>query len=564
MDTVNKKSHKFNMIILAIIIAYIFIVLVIGFTTYDKKLEKFSLSLNTIDKVELVNDDNATIPISLPSKIKGGKKFELILDISQYQDIESCSISTFASFSGLKVYADENLIYQKEVAENDFLGSGGYYLVFFDLPQKLKSPYIRFVYEPVVASDDYTYLPIISIGNKTEIILAKLLGRMDLISLSLLLVLNFVNIVMLLLLRKSFFKDRNYGAVHLSMLALLVAIYFMTQSWFFKYLMLPLNKLVYFVEYTSLAAMPIPLLVFFKYQLNPKINKFYDYLISLSFLNLIIHTLVAFSKVKELASILPFSHTLIFLTLILIAINFIISDKDEYPKKRKFMLPFVVVVPAAVFPIISYIINNEIIFGSTATIISISFVLLELIEIYIKFTEAQNAKIEKEIYQRLAHIDTLTNLNNRTAYNEFVLRFYSSDDSSSGYFVSIDLNGLKGINDKYGHINGDAFIVNFSNLLKKEEVKNDNIQAYRIGGDEFFVFIKNDEKFEIDAWIQKLKYDFSKTDDFGDDIAPSFACGYFYVDKDSKIDLEKAFNEADKNMYNEKRKRKKEALGDLV
>ncbi len=560
MNKINKETHKLNKIIFGILIIYVVIAFIIGFVTYDKNLAKFSLSSNTINTVSFVNKDNSTSFINLPAKIKGSDSFEFTLDISNYQNIDNCSISTFASFSNLRVYADDKLIYQKQTSTDDFLGSGGYYLVFFELPAKIKSPHIKFVYDPLVKSSDYTYLPLIRIGNKTRIILSELLGKIDLIVLLLLLALNFINIVMVLLLRKSFFKDHNYGAVHLSILALIVAIYFMTQSWFFKYLMLPVHKAMYFVEYTSLAAMPIPLLVFFKYQLNNKLNKIYDYLIFLSCANLIIHTIVAFSKIVELSYILPLSHTLIFLTLILIAANFIISDKDEYPKKRRFMLPFAVLVPAATIPIISYIINNEIIYSSTGTIISISFILLELIEVYIKFTEAQNDRIEKEIYHRLAHVDTLTNLNNRASYNNFISNFYSSEDISSGYFVSIDLNGLKRINDKHGHINGDTFIVNFANLLKEEESKINNLQAYRIGGDEFFIFISDNDEFEIDTWIQALKESFAKTDDFGENTPPSFACGYFYIDKDSHIDFEKAYNEADKRMYEDKKQYKLSSL----
>jgi len=49
----------------------------------------------------------------------------------------------------------------------------------------------------------------------------------------------------------------------------------------------------------------------------------------------------------------------------------------------------------------------------------------------------------------------------------------------------IDLNGLKEINDNYGHLNGDFFIITVVDVIKRA-VRQTDIFA-RMGGDEFLI-----------------------------------------------------------------------------
>ncbi|QLY39663.1 GGDEF domain-containing protein [Hujiaoplasma nucleasis] len=83
----------------------------------------------------------------------------------------------------------------------------------------------------------------------------------------------------------------------------------------------------------------------------------------------------------------------------------------------------------------------------------------------------------------LVYYDPLTKLNNRLAlFNDFD----KLDLTSKEFFLYyLDLNQLKTINDKYGHIKGDAYLIEFSKALEKT-VK-DKGQVYRISGDEFIV-----------------------------------------------------------------------------
>lgn len=92
-----------------------------------------------------------------------------------------------------------------------------------------------------------------------------------------------------------------------------------------------------------------------------------------------------------------------------------------------------------------------------------------------------------------AYVDGLTGLGNRTSYEEQVNQIEDAIKAGNAEFgVAIfDLNGLKGINDTFGHEQGDRAIVKVAGVLKRTfgEAK-----LYRIGGDEFIVLTEGKEK----------------------------------------------------------------------
>lgn len=91
---------------------------------------------------------------------------------------------------------------------------------------------------------------------------------------------------------------------------------------------------------------------------------------------------------------------------------------------------------------------------------------------------------EKE--SRLARIDPLTGALNRYAFFEIIER----DDCSEGWsaIVYADLDGLKKINDEFGHAQGDICLKVFSEKVRSV-IRKDDIFA-RMGGDEFVIFMK--------------------------------------------------------------------------
>ena len=139
-------------------------------------------------------------------------------------------------------------------------------------------------------------------------------------------------------------------------------------------------------------------------------------------------------------------------------------------------------------------------------------------------------------------IDNMTGLYNKNAYIQTVDKEIKVDARIG--VVYFDLNGLKSINDKYGHEKGDELIIKFSKSIKK--IIDEDISGYRIGGDEFVILVDNasDERMKaiIEEWKSALNYINTSVD--GHKCEAAF--GYSYgIGKEIVALIE----EADKNMY---------------
>jgi diguanylate cyclase (GGDEF)-like protein len=102
--------------------------------------------------------------------------------------------------------------------------------------------------------------------------------------------------------------------------------------------------------------------------------------------------------------------------------------------------------------------------------------------------------------QRISHLeeladqDTLTPVVNRRAFVRELTRVVSYGErySTPSSLLYIDLNGLKQINDTYGHPAGDAALMKLATILT-EQVRGSDVVG-RLGGDEFGVLLVNAEE----------------------------------------------------------------------
>ncbi|MGM9971225.1 MAG: diguanylate cyclase domain-containing protein [Anaeroplasmataceae bacterium] len=118
---------------------------------------------------------------------------------------------------------------------------------------------------------------------------------------------------------------------------------------------------------------------------------------------------------------------------------------------------------------------------------------------YIEDKRAHNTIIEKK---RAAITDEMTGLLNRSAYEQDINDFIDMDLSDYA-IIQFDINGLKSVNDTYGHKAGDELIIGtahyISNVLRKFG------KCYRIGGDEFISIVKCSKEV-LDEHIKTLDY----------------------------------------------------------
>lgn len=142
------------------------------------------------------------------------------------------------------------------------------------------------------------------------------------------------------------------------------------------------------------------------------------------------------------------------------------------------------------------------------------------------------------LYSERAKYDPLTGLFNRAMYYSDLPKF---ENSITGV-IQIDMNGLKYINDTFGHIEGDLSLEICASIFLRVSTR--KMYVYRLGGDEFLILAINEEESKIIYTISKIRTELAKT-------KYSCALGYSYR-SDKDIPFETLLKDAERKMYEDK------------
>jgi len=152
---------------------------------------------------------------------------------------------------------------------------------------------------------------------------------------------------------------------------------------------------------------------------------------------------------------------------------------------------------------------------------------------------------------RLSKFDPLTNLYNRRYLHHRLEKL--TKESNQFTLVSIDINNLKRVNDKFGHDLGDELLMAFVSGINKSLDQNDLFSRY--GGDEFIIVYYNKSKLEIQNMFNKQILPFLKHEIVHEDmkdVRVSFSYGMTSYPEDA-MNYEKLMVKADQLMYSNKR-----------
>ncbi|MDR1903098.1 MAG: GGDEF domain-containing protein [Treponema sp.] len=169
--------------------------------------------------------------------------------------------------------------------------------------------------------------------------------------------------------------------------------------------------------------------------------------------------------------------------------------------------------------------------------------------------------ISRPFHQKIAYIDVLTGLNNRTAFE--LDRKRIEVDLKNNVPISMimfDLNNLKEVNDTLGHVKGDMYLTKAAQLIHNNFASTGT--CYRIGGDEFCVIsVGYDPKKLENILNHSFKKDMEQNRSFIKIDQKEYfaiAAGIAVYDENEHRDLYEVFIQADENMYTKKRQMKKE------
>jgi two-component system cell cycle response regulator len=169
--------------------------------------------------------------------------------------------------------------------------------------------------------------------------------------------------------------------------------------------------------------------------------------------------------------------------------------------------------------------------------------------------EIEERKTIEEKLTYFATMDVLTDVYNRRSgllllENQLKLRKRKKNDFCVCF---IDVNGLKQVNDAYGHQEGDDLILTICNLIKQNIRQSDVL--FRIGGDEFSILFPDCLEDNATIIMEKILSDLKEISDKMNKPYPfSFSYGIVEVNEECEKSSGEIIEIADHKMYEQKRK----------
>lgn len=153
---------------------------------------------------------------------------------------------------------------------------------------------------------------------------------------------------------------------------------------------------------------------------------------------------------------------------------------------------------------------------------------------------------ERQLLERSAHIDPLTNLGNRGGLDRHADQLWRKGDPFTCAYIDID--HLKHCNDIFGHAEGNRYILRICRALS-ETMEHDEL-LFRIGGDEFVLISPTTSETELEQRLEQTRAELIEaTSDGKAPMIASFSFGCSRVDPLAGDTRRQMTMDADRKMY---------------
>lgn len=324
-------------------------------------------------------------------------------------------------------------------------------------------------------------------------------------------------------------------------------------------------QVVNVIEFFSVYLPGIPTALFFANVLeNPRWRKIY---IGLAVFNIIVDVIIVVIHLMGIANYIvwiPVMHVILLTIIAFVVYTLVVSyrKKENEIKILVYGMSFMVIV--SLFELIRFNLYkyvNEIV-SERFSLMPIGALIFAGSMVYsycMRILKRYQDKAEQEIIEKMAYTDMLTNTYNRNKCEKIWEDMERKHIPA--YIVCLDLNGLKQINDTYGHSRGDDLIVNFSKILHETFDKYD-CAIGRMGGDEFVIVMYDTKEQDIVSVLEELSKNIHTWNGKQNGDLLSVAYGYAYYDGDKASGVQAVYSQADQEMYELKRKMKRQ-MGDM-
>ena len=318
------------------------------------------------------------------------------------------------------------------------------------------------------------------------------------------------------------------------------------------------------LEYLSMYFLPVPALFLsrhFRQSASPRARKFALFMTVLCGAFFLFAMFLQLSGIADVTEVVGIFHVILVPAVLTLLFAGGAKWRRMKPAEKMFQTGMILIIGMVVMEfVVYYFINmvyslsnrlNNVVIPLAMMTLTVAMLLGFLLEIY----DMRLKDTERERLKKLAFRDQMTDLMNRGMCEK---RFSELKESGEEFcMLDMDLNGLKSVNDKHGHLMGDRYITLFSGIIIKSLGGDRNL--YRVGGDEFLYIDTGVSREEMDKkidFIRKLEKIIGREEGIPFSIDASF--GVAWSDEVESNDPEEVYRLADKRMYEMKHSMKKE------
>lgn len=321
------------------------------------------------------------------------------------------------------------------------------------------------------------------------------------------------------------------------------------------------NQTVYSnIVFFNLMLAPLLVIPYYSTQAKKVFQKIFDVLYVTSLVNVLVQLVFQLLNLVDFMDMVIVSHVLIFLTIFVIMGSQIANmqhGQASFEKKIEVISIFCMLNGSLLDMANVYIslTGDFARFGRWGTTIyGVTMAVLEIRYFGKGYADSlvQNEKLVRQgveernkILMQLADYDIMTGVKNRNAYERRVAQIDAAKKKDGCFCSVLDINGLKKINDSYGHASGDEAIKALGLALIHSVGQVGEI--YRTGGDEFVCLTPHPMEKYIDNILECL---FQSSQKFPFQVVAAWGCEEYKPGKEESI--EGTLSRADAAMYRNK------------
>lgn len=503
--------------------------------------------------------DGQTVSLKDISRISNGKGQTVELSKKLPDDLEKTTDLNFRSKGVFfTVFIDDTQVYDFHPHMNNLTGrSYGNAFHFIHLSEKYAGQTVRIKVIPIY-DDGSCFFNMVKIGNSGDYYQWFMKSHFS----SYLLSLNIIGFGILLLIIVVLVRHEKrmcFNMATLGITAILSGIWSCIQT-LVPQIMLGDMGLWHGLNYLMIFLIPYPTMCFVSSLFEEPKRKYDKMVLGVTFVSMFACALLNSFHIMDYHETLPIAHGAALVELVIGIVSVVDNTKSirgPVQKDPVLRISFCIFLGSVLIDMVRYAVADN---GTDDTGFFMRFglwlfIMIMFYRAMVSLVEYMKLAAETDTIKKIAYTDALTGIPNRASFvrKEMELRRdIESGEKKRILVCQMDVNDLKSANDGFGHAFGDEFLMKVSYAINTAFC--DIGTCYRVGGDEFTVFVTKEpivENYERAICAMKeLEQKFNDSPDMKMPINIAYGASIFPDDAGtSEETIEQAERDADREMY---------------